>query len=64
MVKPPGGLHIRTEFDHRVNPNMSELQPFKNYYNEEMAWRLGGMVAQGYSAFDREAFVVEVADNG
>jgi len=43
---------------------MSELQPFKNYYNEEMAWRLGGIVAQVYPAFDREAFVVEVADNG
>ena len=39
---------------------MSELQPFKNYYNEEMAWRLGGMVAQVYPAFDCEAFVAQV----
>lgn len=39
---------------------MSELQPFKNYYNEEMAWRLGGMVAQVYPAFDGEGFVAQV----
>ena len=39
---------------------MSELQPFKNYYNEEMAWRLGGMVAQVYPAFDCEGFVAQV----
>lgn len=39
---------------------MSELQPFKNYYNEEMAWRLGGMVAQVYPAFDTGGFVAQV----
>lgn len=39
---------------------MSELQPFKNYYNEEMAWRLGGMIAQVYPPFASEAFVAQV----
>ena len=39
---------------------MSELQPFKNYYNEEMAWRLEGMIAQVYPAFDVQAFVAQV----
>lgn len=39
---------------------MSELQPFKSYYNEAMAWRLGGMVARVYPAFDREGFVAQV----
>lgn len=44
----------------RLAKGMGELQPFKNYYNEGMAWRLAGMVAQVYPAFDGEGFVAQV----
>ena len=39
---------------------MSESQPFKNYYNEELAWRLGRMITQVYPAFPVSAFVAQV----